>query len=67
MFNWTFRGTHPSPLESGLATDLLQLHWNMPKRWFDKLPHNHVALNDAIGQDALLCNMLAERKQSMGK
>jgi DNA polymerase III alpha subunit (gram-positive type) len=33
---------------------------NMPKRWFDKLPHTHVALDDAIGQGALFCNMLKE-------
>lgn len=33
---------------------------NMPKRWFDRLPHTHVALDDAIGQGALFCNMLAE-------
>ena len=33
---------------------------NMPKRWFDSLPHSHVALDDAIGQGALFCNMLAE-------
>lgn len=32
---------------------------NMPKKWFDKLPHNHVALDDAIEQGALFCNMLA--------
>ncbi len=31
---------------------------NMPKRWFDKLPHSHVALDDAIEQGALFCNML---------
>ena len=31
---------------------------NMPKQWFDKLPHNHVALDDAIEQGALFCNML---------
>jgi hypothetical protein len=30
---------------------------NMPRQWFDKLPHNHVALDDAIEQGAL-CNML---------
>lgn len=35
---------------------------NMPKRWFDKLPHTHVALDDAIGQGALFCNMLAENR-----
>ena len=33
---------------------------NMPRRWFDDLPHTHVALDDAIGQGALFCNMLAE-------
>lgn len=32
----------------------------MPKRWFDPLPHTHVALDDAIEQGALFCNMLAE-------
>ena len=35
---------------------------NMPKRWFDDLPHSHVALADAIEQGALFCNMLAENK-----
>lgn len=33
----------------------------MPKRWFDDLPHNHVALDDALSQGALFCNMLRER------
>ena len=33
---------------------------NMPKRWFDDLPHPHCALDDAIEQGALFCNMLAE-------
>ncbi|MCX7098936.1 MAG: exonuclease [Methylococcales bacterium] len=32
----------------------------MPKRWLDDLPHTHVALDDAIEQGALFCNMLAE-------
>lgn len=32
---------------------------NMPKSWFDKLPHTHKALDDAIGQGALFCNILA--------
>lgn len=32
---------------------------NMPKRWFDPLPHTHQALDDAIEQGALFCNMLA--------
>ena len=34
---------------------------NMPKRWFDAdLPHTHTALDDAIEQGAMFCNMLAE-------
>jgi hypothetical protein len=37
---------------------------NMPKDWFDKLPHTHVALDDAKGQGALFCNMLAFRGRS---
>jgi hypothetical protein len=32
----------------------------LPKHWFDELPHTHVALDDAIEQGALFCNMLAE-------
>jgi DNA polymerase III alpha subunit (gram-positive type) len=35
---------------------------NMPKHWFDKLPHSHVALDDAIEQGALFCNMLRENR-----
>lgn len=34
----------------------------MPKRWFDDLPHTHVALDDALGQGALFCNMLREAR-----
>jgi hypothetical protein len=33
---------------------------NMPRRWFDPLPHTHTALDDAIEQGALFCNMLQE-------
>jgi hypothetical protein len=34
---------------------------NMPAQWFDKdLPHTHCALDDALEQGALFCNMLAE-------
>ena len=33
---------------------------SMTKRWFDPHPHTHVALDDAIEQGALFCNMLAE-------
>jgi hypothetical protein len=35
---------------------------NMPKRWFDDFPHTHLALEDAIEQGALFCNMLAENR-----
>ena len=37
---------------------------NMPKRWFGDLPHNHRALDDAIEQGELFCNMLAECRRS---
>jgi hypothetical protein len=37
----------------------------MPRRWFDPHRHTHVALDDAIEQGALFCNMLAE--QSAGR
>jgi hypothetical protein len=33
---------------------------NMPRRWFDPLPHRHIALDDALEQGALFCHMLAE-------
>src|SRR6516162_11803749 len=36
---------------------------NMPKYWFDPLPHTHVALDDALEQGALFCNMLAENRR----
>ncbi len=35
---------------------------NMPAKWFDDIPHTHVALDDARGQGALFCNMLAARR-----
>jgi hypothetical protein len=31
---------------------------DMPREWFDDLPHTHRALDDAIEQGALFCNML---------
>lgn len=31
----------------------------MPAEWFDPVPHTHVALDDALEQGALFCNMLA--------
>lgn len=30
----------------------------MPRQWFDDLPHTHRALDDAIEQGALFCNMM---------
>lgn len=33
---------------------------HMPKHWFDPMPHTHQALDDAIEQGALFCNMLQE-------
>jgi DNA polymerase III alpha subunit (gram-positive type) len=33
----------------------------LPKRFFDDLPHTHVALDDALEQGALFCNLLAEQ------
>ncbi len=35
---------------------------NIPARWFDAAPHTHQALDDAIEQGALFCNMLAENE-----
>lgn len=37
---------------------------NMPKHWFPPAPHTHVALDDAIEQGLLFCNMLAENKKA---
>ena len=37
---------------------------DLPRRWFDDLPHRHVALDDAVEQGALFCNMLAEWRQT---
>jgi hypothetical protein len=34
----------------------------MPKRWFGEFAHTHVALDDAIEQGVLFCNMLAESR-----
>jgi hypothetical protein len=35
----------------------------MPKEWFDDLPHTHKALDDAIEQGALFCNILAANQK----
>lgn len=36
---------------------------HMPKRWRQDHPHTHVALEDAIEQGALFCQMLAELRR----
>lgn len=38
---------------------------NMPRNWFDNLPYTHKALDDAISQGALFCNMLAEHRRRL--
>jgi hypothetical protein len=37
----------------------------MPRSWFDNLPHTHCALDDAIEQGALFCNMLNAHRKNM--
>ena len=32
---------------------------NMPKEWFDELPHTHTGLDDAMNQGMMFCNMLS--------
>jgi DNA polymerase III alpha subunit (gram-positive type) len=36
---------------------------NMPQRWFSDKPHTHNALDDAIEQGELFCNMLKENRR----
>jgi hypothetical protein len=38
-----------------------------PPHWHDPLPHTHVALDDALEQGALFCNMLAELRAREGR
>lgn len=38
----------------------------MPEAWFDDLPHTHVALDDAIEQGALFCNILRHAERGGG-
>jgi DNA polymerase III alpha subunit (gram-positive type) len=35
----------------------------MPRRWFVDKQHHHVALDDALEQGSLFCNMLAEARE----
>jgi hypothetical protein len=46
---------------AALGTDYREsVKRNMPAEWFDdERPHTHVALDDAIGQGILFCNVLA--------
>ena len=40
---------------------------SFPRHWFEKLPHTHVALDDAIGQGVLFCNILASLRLRTAK
>ena len=37
----------------------------MPRRWLPDVPHTHIALDDAIEQGLVFCNMLAEQRARM--
>ena len=39
----------------------------LPKAWFTESPHTHVALDDAIEQGELFCNILREVKARQGQ
>lgn len=72
---YLFRFTSSSPFRhSGidlrtLGMALTNSNWqrttkeHLPRRWWDPLPHTHVALDDALEQGAMFCNMLAELRQ----
>lgn len=40
---------------------------HMPRHWFDSRRHTHLALEDAIEQGMLFCNMLADHLSSSGQ
>lgn len=40
---------------------------SMPAAWFDPVPHTHVALDDAIEQGSLFCNMLKANMKGSGQ
>jgi hypothetical protein len=40
---------------------------NMPRHWLGPLPHTHIALEDAIEQGALFCNLLAYNRSGGGR
>ena len=53
---------------AALGTDYREsVKRNMPREWFEKLPHCHVALDDAIGQGVLFCNALAAVRRASGR
>ena len=67
---------NPTPLPSvfsPLAMSLLGTGYReatktrMPRSWFEPMPHTHIALDDAIAQGALFCNMLAESRSAAAK
>lgn len=37
---------------------------SMPDEWFDPVPHTHIALDDAVEQGGLFCNMLRAHLES---
>jgi hypothetical protein len=39
----------------------------MPKKWFDENKRSHVALDDAIEQGLLFCNILANNNKKEEK
>jgi hypothetical protein len=61
-------GWHALDIKS-YAMSILKLNFlqtvkrNMPRHWFDDLPYTHKALDDALSQGALFCNMLMEHKK----
>lgn len=40
---------------------------NLPEEWFDPLDHTHIAMDDAVEQGALFCNMLHEARRRSGQ
>ena len=40
---------------------------NMPDDWFDPAKHTHVALDDAMEQGELFCNMLRRLEEMQGE
>jgi hypothetical protein len=74
--NWyLFKFTGASPFRHSaidlrtLGMALTNSNWQstvkerLPRRWWDPLPHTHVALDDALEQGAVFCNMMAEMKR----